>query len=680
MASKLDVEITNYEDINRRLSQDSSGKLEHARYVDRWVEEVHQLSSLANNNRPVSSLSESASQTSEWSSDPNGECLQADESPGNVIGIRGFSNSQSSNNLHATIGRERQHQRMHRGCQMKCNKYDLLKANYAQLQSDFASLRKYIDKSMTNMNTNFNAKDFELQQLRAMLKHSVNNNSGQKYDNDKDDNNDGSIEWKKERDILLAELKEIKDKLNTRDKSSNGKTVDFLRQDNDKLRAQLDRDAMEFGRLKQDYVQLESRLKSLLDEEKLVCESKEDEIAKVRLELCRLQVYQPKLEQILKGERAINGELQKQIAKLQQELAISREKNEVCQRDLNQERVRGAYLQSNETQNVVHELEKWQSKFKMLQRTLWQGEERARLLESKLEQLEKSRANELENSRERNRSEKLELIGSLNKCQLERDSMASKLANQCKENSSLRNEADSLRQKLRDSCRELELSRGLNERSGLTIERLETDSTRVYELQSKLKELELSHRQVCNDFENSKIELDSWKREMNQAKQRLLLQQRAFDDYRERKEKELARLRVSLNFEQYQRQIALENIERELKSSVRELETMKCRFSGSRNNLNHNKSSSATTTTTNATGSTTKATAFCNNYKNKDKINATNDVHADEKQCELTQSNVIAKTNQKGRNETMAYSDNQELGDDTERSRVVIRADDDPMK
>lgn len=638
MTSRYNAD-TKYKDIDRRISQDSSNyELEHAHYVDRWVEEVRQLSSLAHD-RPVSSISKSPTQTSEWSSEPDAKGLN--ESPGNVIGIRGLSNSYSSNNMNVTAHKSRH--KSHRR-QMKCNKYNLLKINYSKLQGQFSSLRDYIDKSMTNMDSNIAAKDLEIQQLRTMLNNS--NACPHKSDINNVKSTTFELDWTRERELLMNELRDIKEKLKTRDKSSSSsqQAIDFLRQDNDKLRAQLESDANEFGRLKQDYLQLENRLKSLLEEDQLVCESKDNEMAKVRLELCRLQVYQPKLEQILETERAIKVELQKQLTSLEHELAISREKYDQCLRDLNQERTRGRHLESSETQNVANELEKWQSKFRLLQRTLWQGEERSRLLESKLEQLEKSRSSEIESTRERARIEKVELARQLSKCQNERDMIATEMRNNSDHIKQLRNEAESLRQKLKDCSRELELSRGLNERSGLTIERLENDSTRVYDLTRRLKEMELRHRQICSDFESSKLELETWKRDSNQAKQRLILQQRAHDEYRERKEKELARLRVNLNFEQYQRQIALENIERELKSSVRELETMKCRFGGSRNSLNKSAKTTTTTatSTTNASASTTKATASCNSANQRDANDIqeiTTDLHqTEERNCAKQQS------------------------------------------
>lgn len=670
-----------YREVDQRMSRNSVDyPEEQAQYVNRWVAETRHSMGFLNNNignqqQPISPLfsSSSSSSCSSSSSLVSWGSTNPEDWSGNVIGIRGFSGANFP--ASTTMYPKMKHLSGSRRRKRRKKRYNKLKFDHDRLRDELAKLRKITNSSIEKLKSDLCQKEQEIDWLRnhmLIIKTKYkNDNDGRKDielknhiqtlskrrkaessslsleegaiefndDEELDGVNDKTSfhatrneslikqlhsEWHLEREGLLHELAELRAKLEANERikptCQEEQAILFIKRDNDRLKAQARADSEELARVKFQFNELESRLNDLMANEQQLGQTKEEQVAKLRLELCRLQVYQPKLEQILESERAIKAELQTRIQQLELERSQVCCELELCQSELIKERTSGRQLESNQLTKMKLECDKWQEKLLRSQRELRDREERVRTLEMKLDQFEARKIDESNTIREDTNRRLGKLSSQLGRCQIEHEKVR-EYCKQLEQNvDELTRDKESLKNRLQDSQRELEITRGLVERNATQIEQLEANSRRANQLNEQMRDTQLNCQRAMSEREQHKVELESLKRDLAQARQRLLLQQRAHDEFRERKEKELARLRVNLNFEQYQRQIALESIEKELKSSVRELEAMKCRFGSSQKlqkspvkNNNQKQQLTTTTATTTPTNNTPPSSNTDNN-------------------------------------------------------------------
>lgn len=535
---------------------------------------------------------------------------------GKVIGVRGFSNNETREQ---SDYKERA-------------KFNRLKFDYLKLKSDHEKLRSSLDEILSKSKRMLKKKDYDIEVLKTLVakqgrslvakesrkRLECNCNFQTKNDTLFAQEECAELEFKQlkhefqgmqlrldsesqeyERNLrtLEDENKKLKDQINMMQKDHeekldvlsnrmkdltnepSHKAISQIINENSKLKDLTEADLNEFLLLKENYLFLEDRLKSILEDQKCLDIEKNEEISKLMLELYRLQVYQPKLEMIVETERKIKVELQNKIDSLVEANKQQQDQlNDQLQR-FNQEHLNLSKSECVEIDAMRKELSKWQDKYQKLLKDKSDSEELLQRLKFKLTNLDARHQTELDQVREASQCENNITALNLLKCEKERDNLRlnkDNIARKLEETETSKEQLENSVLKLR---RELECLRAQQELAEKEKLMLESSKNRLVSFEDKLSKSESKINSLLEDQETYKLKLERSKRQIEELQQRIQHQQRAFDNLKESKDKELSRLRVNLNFEQYNRQVALKGIEKELRVSLRELESMKYRFS-----------------------------------------------------------------------------------------------------
>lgn len=605
-----------YEEVDERMSRNS---LEYpdqqAKYIDKWLAES------AKSRRAPSSRSVS------FDDNDDSEARVR----GNVIGIRGFS----SDSFIADSRRRR-------------DKHKRLKRAYATLQAEHEKLKCRLEATATAPGQQAGCRhELEMEQLKALVARQgkrlgqlagQGNGPARQLERICDICMQGATKQNMEAAASgggqqnLMQIKDLELKLALLEQE-HATTVERLREDNELLRSQLggrdseleclkrevrnlsleahnrrylnlqqenaklreanERDQRDYRTLKVNYEQLEARLRALAEDQKVLGEEGGEEHRRLMVELCRLQVYQPKLEMILETEQKIKLELEARLGRLGEENSELREKIVTLEGQLNHERLQKRAFESNEIERLRNEALKWQANCQRLREEKVSLDEALRASQMKVVQLDARQGDQLEAARDAYRIELERAVEVARRIEGDKLALASQLAEtsdrltRCEiERDKLTGELLELHQELARLSATCDGNNSRQQQGGGPITALETVTSQLKQcetksasLEAKLRALGARNHELMGELKLSRSEVDQLKRQLCEQKRRFAMQQKAFDELRERKEKELAKLRVDLNYEQYNRQISLRGIEKELRSSLKELESMKWRFS-----------------------------------------------------------------------------------------------------
>lgn len=568
-----------YDEVDERMSRNSNEYPEQqAKYVHQWLSDLH------------SSRSRS---------------FQDDfmRTPGNVIGIRGFL----SDNL---IGGENK---------LRQNSYNRLRSDYRKLQSEHKRLHAHLEESNEKFKKIFKRKSDDLDTLRAIVKkqgkelNNLINGSGRCEKCRRQSHSEKDIETERiKHELRLLELKleqknrehkditeclrnendqlrsdanerkvevdNLKNQIKSLSLEPGNRTLLTLFNENMRLKDSSNADMVEYQVLKENYAKLNNRLKSMSEDQKFLEGERSEEVTRMMVELCRYQVYQPKLELTLDTERQIKLELQSNIENMKKVNEHLREELDKVRQELSTQRMRSSAIQTVEIGTLQEGVEKLQEKVDRLVQEKSDLAELLRISKSKVTYLDGRLQSEV--SRVRNCcQEELELIKRDSaKLVVERDALQAQLDDSSRKSARYEADKQKLHSELMEVHRKLELAnhRPLDD---VTLSKLTQAEDRIGSLTEKLGAFEARNRQLNGVNEDLKKKLEHSEQQLNEVKRQFETQQKVFNETNVRKDKELARLRVDLNFEQYNRQVALKGIERELRSSLKELETMKCRNS-----------------------------------------------------------------------------------------------------
>lgn len=538
---------------------------------------------------------------------------------GNVIGIRGFPT--------ATISSECGHR----------GKYLRLKSEHSKLQSDYQKLLLRLDNLENRTHHAEQKRDDHRHIIFEKSKHSRCKDKtcpsechlcelGRSLSADLVGSNHTLIvrdshfsdEQKQELDHLRHELRRLESNLQQKDQIQE-KALASAREENERLKRQYNDRCMELDNMKNeiknlsyapanrvllalknenlrlkdvnhadivnyeklliDYAQMENKIKMMTDDQKCLDEQRDEELNKLMTELCRLQVYQPKLETLLETERQIKAELEDKIDLLKKENDKLRETIVTLEQNLSKERLRIKANDSSERRTLEAEIVRWQEKYEQLRGEINQVNEMLRSTKGKLAMFERKHMTEVETLVERNKCEIDRSRADLLKVQSDNTSMRNRLATLQEKLDTCENEKRTLSDCLLDTKKKLELEMANRKVDTDTMERYKKTESEIVELRAQLMNVESEKRRLASDLDQERKQSEQAEQKVAHYKHCYTLQQRALDELRESKDKELSRLRVSLNLEQYNRQVALRGVERELRASLKELETVKCRFS-----------------------------------------------------------------------------------------------------
>lgn len=535
---------------------------------------------------------------------------------GRVIGVRGFSSNRTRE--------ESDHRQRAR--------FNRLKFDYLKLKTDHDKLRANLNEILSKSKRILKKKDYDIEVLKTLVakqgRNSIGDNTRKRLEckcdlqlnkdslvaqnegaeselnrlrhNFQDNQvklNSKHREYEQNLDLLRDENKRLKDELVSKQKEyskqvetlsnrikvltnePSNRAISEIINENSRLRDLTEVDINEFLILKENYLNMEDRLKSLLEDQKCLDIEKNEEISKLMLELYRLQVHQPKLEMMVETERKIKQELQSKIDSLvETNKRLQEQLNDQLQR-LNHEHMKSFRDECVEIDKLQKELSRWQDKYEKVLKEKNESEESVRKFKFKLNSFDAKHQMELDQVREVSRCENEITTLNLLQCEKERDKLSSNLESLKKKLKDTENSKEQLSNNILELHKEIEylkVGQDIVERSKLE---LETSNNHLVSLEEKLSKAECKIKYLLDEQNSFKMKLEKSKRQIEELQQRIQHQQRAFDNLKESKDKELSKLRVNLNFEQYNRQVALKGIEKELRVSLKELEAMKYRFS-----------------------------------------------------------------------------------------------------
>lgn len=535
---------------------------------------------------------------------------------GRVIGVRGFS---------STGTREESDHRQRA-------KFNQLKFDHLKLKNEHDKLRTNLNEILSKSKRMLEKKDYDIEVLKTLVAKQGRNSGlgntknrlgckcdfqlnrdslvaqdgrdemevkklGQDFQDIERKLNSKIREYEQNIDSLKDENKRLKDGIVSRQKEhskqvetlsnrikvlTNGpsnKAISEIANENSRLRGLTEVDINEFSILKENYLHLEDRLKSMLDDQKCLEIEKNEEISKLMVELYRLQVYQPKLETIIETERKIKQELQNKIDSLVETNKQLQEQLDDKFQRLNHEHRKSFRDECVEIDKLQEELSRWQIKYEKLLKEKNGSEESSQRLKIKLTNLEAKHRMELDQVREASQCENEITALNLLKCEKERDKLRSNLENIKRKLEDTENNKEQLSNDILELHREVEHLRIGQELAGKMKLELETSKSHLLFLEEKLSKSESTIKSLLDNQDSCKLKLEKSKRQIEELQIRIQHQQRAFDNLKDSKNRESTRLRTSLNFERYNRQVALKGIEKELRVSLKELEGMKYRFS-----------------------------------------------------------------------------------------------------
>lgn len=384
---------------------------------------------------------------------------------------------------------------------------------------------------------------------------------------------------KRQYDDCRTELDNMKNQMKNLSYTPTTRALLTLRDENTRLKDVNHADIVKYEQLIQDYALLENRIENMTTDQRCLNEQRDDEMNKLMNELCRHQVHKQKLETILETERQVKSELGNTISLLKEDNERLRDNLKDMEQDLSRERLRTKANDSNERKFMEAEILRWQDKYEQLRGEINTANELLRSTKGKMTMLEMKHRNELEALVEKSKHESDRTRVGLVRAESEISSLRARLMSLQERMNTCESEKKNLNDELIAAKRQIELESSNRKVDSEVLERFKRNEALMGELKSQLKDLESEKRRLTCDLDQERKQSEQAKQKISHYKHCCDLQQRAFDELKETKDKELNQLRVSLNLERYNRQVALKAVERELRASLKELETVKCRFS-----------------------------------------------------------------------------------------------------
>ena len=357
----------------------------------------------------------------------------------------------------------------------------------------------------------------------------------------------------------------------------------------------------DFENLKEKYKELESRLKQAVGQQSHRGNELLEQESRLTTEFYNLQVQQKKLEQLLETEQQIKIELQSRIKNLLDQNAqlksrVSQQtgqlnlKREICQNKSEDElnRLNDVIVKLKQENSSLEEqklsreriLRVAQNKCDQLEQRLRRakesgdggsGGERSELADARraIETLEQEKQRLLERTREQS------LL--LDSAERERQGLIENICNLSRKLELSSSDLDQVKtgRKRREEEKGKEEEDRVNNESAETVKRLEST---IVELQGELQTRCLDVQRLRSNVSELNGRLAEAQVQYDELKKRYDLQSDTISAINLSKDKEVAKLRVDLNYERYNRQVAVRGVERELRASLKELEIMKCRF------------------------------------------------------------------------------------------------------
>lgn len=384
---------------------------------------------------------------------------------------------------------------------------------------------------------------------------------------------------KRQYNECCMELDNMKNEVKNLSYAPANRVLLALKDENTRLKDVNHADVVNYEKLLTDYAQMENKIKMMTDDQKCLDEQRDEETAKLMTELSRSQVHLAKLEALLDTERQIKAELEAKVGALGKDNEKLRETIVCLEKSLSKERLRTKANDSNERRALEAEIVRWQEKYEQLRGEINQVNEMLRSTKGKLTMIEMKHSAEIETLVERNKCETDKVRAEMHRLEADSAAVRNRLASAQDRLDTCEREKRALGDQLTDTSRRLELEAAKRKVDIEAAERHRRAEQEMAELRARLMKLESDNRRLASDLDQERKQSEQAEQKVAHYKHCYALQQRALDELRESKDKELSRLRVSLNLEQYNRQVALRGVERELRASLKELETVKCRFS-----------------------------------------------------------------------------------------------------
>lgn len=601
-----------YEQVDERMSRNSCEYPAYqAKYVDQWLE-------AQTSNNTTAKKSDDQQMPCPVSNSESSLILKLDQSHesttklrdqwGNIIGIRGYPKE-----CRTATGDDDD---FHRSQSCSRRDYNKLKFDHTRLKSTHERLKKHICLMAKKFKHLLRGKDHEIDMLKSLMSKVKGNslssriisfNGGFQYDekelhrqlkelNEKLADNHSNNEflrllWQLEQEnaTLRRELVERKTDHEQQlkvlrlqiDKYQNEPSQAMLlklKNENNHLKEINEYSRQEFQTLRDEYEKLEGELKKILSGQSEQDKDRAKDVSNLSLELSRLQVYQTKLESILETERAIKQELERQLDQSKRELNSFKERMKKLNRELVDSESRQERASSSEVKKMQLELMRWQEKCDRIAREKSDISELLRATRCKLDQMETRQSLELERLADSRRSESDSMEAKLKLNEMSRTKLQLTLEEASKNLANCQEERERLTSENLKLKHEIELKLLEADSFELAKSRSKGSEQQIELLQRQLKQCESSRRDLERERDNSADRIQLGREQLSELRQRFKLQQETFDKFKVAKEQELDRLRVNLNFEHYNRRVALGSIEKELRHSLQELASMKCRF------------------------------------------------------------------------------------------------------
>lgn len=570
-----------YQEVDERMSRNSvEYPDEQAKYtfVGRWLDDI-----------------EMNSRSGHHSDSDNADNELLSQDLGNIIGIKGFFSPQS-----CPCGNSVQ----------DCANYKQLKSEHSRLTGEYEKLKHQMKEITNKFKQMCKIKEQEIDVLKATISTPRSTPRQQKTtmehlycrechsakhkrlsDPEDSDQRTAAHEALRAENIRLRdELERVRieneekvnklcNQLRLASEQPANKLLAKLRNENSRLRDTKGMDTIELEALKSQYLLLESQVKAMEAEHKVVDEDKNGEISRLMVELCRLQVYQPKLEMILKTERETKRELQACIERLEEQEEHLREELDKREQELQLERMRSRKDHMTGVGELQAELSRWQDKWERLQREKLNSEELLRGAKLRLSQVDARYQADLDMVKDLSERELTNAREAVNKLDQERQRLQVELEESKSKQRQAEMDQNRLMNELSGCQRQLETSLATQAADRAKLVELSQYESKYDAIRCELQHKEMSINELKDELGECRLKLDKSEQQVSELQKRLQALQRTTNEMRDKKDKELDRLRVNLNLEQYNRQVALKNVERELRASLRELESMKCRFS-----------------------------------------------------------------------------------------------------
>lgn len=497
-------------------------------------------------------------------------------------------------------------------------KYENLKDIFTRLESDYRNLRSSISRANQIIESRSKIRQDNLDELKNLiikqnqhLEHLTNSNVQTKLDTSKPGNETIEFQIKTEKleyerlqnemhslqvelekyvsgeNLLIrnADLGQKIEKENefieSLERHLNSVTSDCgrlqkiltLQRTNYQIKETSDETKLELVNLKDKHSLLNEQLDQLYREGLVTNDEKSLNLVRARSEHVSMQMEVSKLQQMISAENQIKVELQKEMTNLQDE-------NLQLEQDLRHKQTERRSLPLMEATSDISKLEtevqSWKSKCLQIELDKESLEVQLKELNNTRAELERNRRDDLDSLKQTQQQE-LEILqtkfSQLEASNMILESKHQSLAKELVESEIYKTE---LTQRLSMAEQMLDtLQKQQNEENKM---RQQISEETIILLGTRLDKLNEHLEQLTQSFETKSNELDEIKRDYAKLKEKFEQAQRDHQTSIHIKEEEISKLRCTLNLERYNRLIMSHDIERELKTSLSELESMKSRL------------------------------------------------------------------------------------------------------